>query len=55
MDLDVRGNDIMALLAAMDRRAQIQQRQEIVGVITAKGPDHERGESWEIAFYTGYW
>ncbi len=47
MDLDVRGNDIMALLAAMDRRAQIQQRQEVTGVITAKGPDHERGESWE--------
>lgn len=47
MDLDVRGADIMALIAAMDRKAELAQRQQAVGVITAKGPDMVRGESWE--------
>lgn len=48
LDLDVRGNDIFALLAAMDRAAAIQQRQGVVGVITAKGPPPpSNGESWE--------
>ncbi len=47
MDLDVRGNDIMALLAAMDRKAELAQRKQAVGVITAKGSDTVRGESWE--------
>lgn len=60
MDLDLHGNDIMALMAAMDRKAELAQRQQFTKVIKARqtpiftvpGDDREdsllyRGESWE--------
>ncbi len=47
MDLDLHGNDILALMAAMDRKAELAQRQQFTKVIKAKSPDFNRGESWE--------
>lgn len=47
MDLDLHGNDILALMAAMDRKAESAQQQQFTKVIKAKSPDFIRGESWE--------
>ncbi len=60
MDLDLHGNDILALMAAMDRKAELAQRQQFTKVIKARqtptftvaGSSNDntllyRGESWE--------
>ncbi len=59
MDLDLHGNDILALMAAMDRKVELAQRQQFTKVIRARqtptfilpGDTREtllfRGESWE--------
>ncbi len=60
MDLDLHGNDILALMAAMDRKAELAQRQQFTKAIKARqtpiftvpGVDPTntllyRGESWE--------
>ncbi len=51
LETDVRATDILHLTAAMDRKAELAQRQQFTKVIKAKGPDFSlfrfKGESWE--------
>ncbi len=47
LELELRCNDMFALTAAMDRKAELALRNEFKAVIKARSPDFDRGESWE--------